>query len=317
MYNNYQKMLIIILIATPLFLSSQKLFSQDVVRCGVQGLTLQQHQDLTNQYNQWLAKGNVINSPEVFYIPIAFHIIRYDNGDANVTDQQIIDQIEVLNASYSNTSFRFILRSIERINNTAWTNHSWGSQEEIQMKQTLAIDPQYILNIYTCALDDGPLGYAWFPWSFPEDSYRHGAVIKYSTLPGGGLNGYNEGDTGTHEVGHYLGLFHTFELGCTAPGDEVDDTPYEESDAHGCPVGRNTCPSPGDDPIHNFMDYTWDSCMDHFTPGQATRMWNKISQYRPSLFPISVTVDQNAKVEHDYQTPSLVNGMEILLRIIQ
>jgi hypothetical protein len=69
-----------------------------------------------------------------------------------------------------------------------------------------------------------------------------------------------------------------------APGDEVDDTPFEASPAYGCPVGRNTCPAPGDDPVHNYMDYTDDACLTEFTSGQVARAHEIVPVYRPSLF---------------------------------
>ena len=78
---------------------------------------------------------------------------------------------------------------------------------------------------------------------------------------------YSLGDTRTHEVGHWLMLEHTFAHGCSASGDWVVDTPPEAMPQFDCPVGADTCAAPGEDPIHDFMDYSQDSCMWMFTQG--------------------------------------------------
>jgi hypothetical protein len=215
-------------------------------------------------------------------IPVAFHVIR-SGSTGNVPMSQIEDQIDVLNAAFAGTSFSFFLSTVTNTNNSSWFNNCSRTSTENAIKSALAVDPTNTLNIYTCRPSGGILGWAVFPWSFSQSNFRHGVVVLYSSLPGGTAAPYNLGDTVTHEVGHYLGLYHTFQGGCSGSGDQVADTPAEASPAFGCPTGRNTCSSPGNDPITNFMDYTDDSCMFQFTGGQSSRMNSIVATYKSGL----------------------------------
>jgi Pregnancy-associated plasma protein-A len=221
-------------------------------------------------------------------IQVAFHVIRKDTtlAGGNVPQSQIDAQIRVLNSSYagstggSNTGFRFQLASVDRTTTRQWFRLTPGSRAEVEMKTSLHEGGSSTLNIYTAVLGQRLLGWATFPWDYRSDPAYDGVVLLYSSLPGGSASSYNDGDTGTHEAGHWLGLFHTFQGGCIAPGDSVGDTPFEASPASGCPKGRDTCSQAGLDPITNFMDYSIDSCMFAFTGGQGTRMRQSWTAYR-------------------------------------
>jgi len=212
------------------------------------------------------------------------HVITTASGGGNVS-ARVPDQIAVLNNSFSaatggsNTGFGLVLKSVTVTANNNWFNARPGSGPEKQMKNALHQGDAGALNIYTTS-GGGYLGWATFPWNYSSNPSYDGVVVAYDSLPGVRNWAYDEGDTAVHEVGHWLGLYHTFQGGCTNPGDSVSDTPAEASPAYGCPTGRDTCAATGLDPITNFMDYSDDSCMFQFTAGQGTRMGSAWTSYR-------------------------------------
>jgi hypothetical protein len=214
-------------------------------------------------------------------VDVYVHVIRSADGTSgNVSLGQITNQIGVLNDAFASGGFTFQLASVAMVNHNAWFTMGYGSPEERAAKTALRKGGKAALNIYTANPGGGLLGWATFPWSYARSPTQDGVVLLYSSLPGGGEENYEEGDTGTHEVGHWLGLYHTFQGGCSRNGDDVSDTAAEKSPAYGCPVGRDTCKGGGPDPIRNFMDYTYDACMNTFTLGQDSRSNQYFTAYR-------------------------------------
>jgi hypothetical protein len=214
-------------------------------------------------------------------IDVYFHVITSSTNQGSLTPGQIAAQIDVLNDAFASGNWTFNLKSTDVTANDAWYTMGHGSTAERAAKEALRQGGPADLNIYSANLGGGLLGWATFPSSYAGSPDMDGVVLLYSSLPGGSATNYNLGDTGTHEVGHWLGLYHTFQGGCNGSGDVVSDTAAEQSPAYGCPVGRDSCRrQSGLDPIENFMDYTYDSCMFEFTSGQASRMQASWDAYR-------------------------------------
>ena len=227
-----------------------------------------------------LANGSV--TIETVFHSISDH--ELSAAEKNRFETMIEDQMDVLNAAFSgatasdaaDTPFRFELAEINWVVNDAWYDVVPGKVER-DMKKALHKGDSETLNVYSANIGAGLLGWAYYPKGYNNGrDYIDGVVILDESMPGGLDEGepwkYGLGDTLTHEVGHWLLLYHTFNNGCSASGDFVADTPKEAVPQFDCPVGADTCAAPGLDPIHNFMDYTQDSCMDMFTEGQAERM---------------------------------------------
>ncbi len=227
---------------------------------------------------------NPIQALAARVIPVYFHVIQSSTSpNGGVTTQMINDQMTVLNNAFASANISFSLIEIDRTTNDAWYTVQPGTTAETQMKTALRKGGKESLNLYTGGIGGGLLGWATFPADYARSPSRDGVVMLNASMPGGNAAPYNLGDTGTHEVGHWAGLYHTFQGGCTNTNDSVSDTPAEKSPAYGCPTGRNTCTTskfPGNDPITNFMDYTDDSCMNTFSAGQISRMQTQLATYR-------------------------------------
>jgi hypothetical protein len=226
-------------------------------------------------------------------IPTVFHMISdHQNTPAEMArwEALIAAQMQVLNDSFGGTTaadaadtpFRFELQEITWTVNAEWFHVVPGKAGvERDMKKALYQGDARTLNVYAADIGGGLLGWAYFPKGYNNGrDFIDGVVILDESMPGGTVVPYNEGDTLTHEVGHWLMLEHTFAHGCSASGDWVADTPREATPQFFCTEGADTCPEPGLDPIHNFMDYTEDFCMNMFTQGQADRMSDAWLQFR-------------------------------------
>ena len=216
-------------------------------------------------------------------ISVHFHVIDIGlpaSSASSVSDEQITAQIAGLNRAFALTGWSFVLTSSERTTNATWFVMDYNSVAEQQAKSALRRGGPRDLNIYTANLGGGLLGWATFPANYAQRPSNDGVVLLFDSLPGGHAPLYNEGDTAVHEVGHWMGLYHTFQGGCTKQNDLVADTPAEKSAAYDCIGGRDTCRAGGLDPVTNYMDYGTDACMDEFTPDQDTRMDYQFSAYR-------------------------------------
>ncbi len=229
-------------------------------------------------------------------IPTYFHIVlpaaEKDNGSTVAEDRMrtmVTNQVAVLNEAYAGrggetpsvaTPFSYSLLSVDISYNDAWYAVVPGAVEK-EMKAATRKGGTNALNVWTANIGDDLLGWATFPTK--RIGTDDGVVILDESMPGGTAGKYALGDTLPHEVGHWLALFHTFQGGCNGKGDAVADTAAEAQPQFDCPVGADSCAkSPGVDPIHNYMDYTQDSCMYQFTAGQVARMSDAWTQYRAS-----------------------------------
>ena len=259
---------------------NQDAFIASGARCATRDLTPERRDQVDREIAGHLKQGGGAPGATGGVIDVYFHVITSSDGKGDVPDRQINNQMKVLNAAFANWGWTFNLAGVDRTANDAWFAMEPGTTAERDAKAALRVGSADDLNVYSANPGAGLLGWATFPSSYASRPSDDGVVILFSSVPGGSAAPYNQGDTATHEVGHWMGLYHTFQGGCSNRNDTVDDTAAERSPAFGCPVGRDSCPRGGLDPIENFMDYTDDACMFQFTGGQDARMDAQFSTYR-------------------------------------
>lgn len=246
-----------------------------------------------------------------FVIPVVFHIMHDNGPELNVTRDQILSQIDVLNEDYGrygngfnthdlglDTKIKFCLASIDPngestdgVNLVAYSgtqgHDPFATGQDLAMKELAAWDPLKYMNVYIVRSIQGQTaGYAYFPDEAAGTLYD-GLVIDFRQLGREGT-AVALGRTGTHEVGHYLALLHPWGLSdtvCGARGDYCDDTPEVPFQFFSTSPSCFHPPSCGDSlrQIENYMDYSEDPCLNMFTICQSQRMRTAISRYRYEL----------------------------------
>lgn len=237
------------------------------------------------------------------YIPVVVNVV-YNTSAENITDGQVKSQIDVLNKDYNATNIEVlhqgqydfagynsvianckIVYVLDRIVRRQTTVTSFSTNDAMKKTSSGGLDPTdptTKLNMWSCNMGGGILGYAQFPGGSASSD---GVVILYSAFgtsqAGASEKNYNEGRTATHEIGHWLGLRHIWgDRRCG--NDYVDDTPLHDAANYQCPGAghRSLCTGAPLEQYMNYMDYTYDLCMYMFTKGQLARMDGYISTSR-------------------------------------
>jgi hypothetical protein len=271
------------------------------IEAGIQALTHNPHQLNT------LRKA-------VITIPVVVHVIYHPSLSAqNISYSRVVEQINVLNQDFrgsnpdtaqvpalfkglvADAQIQFCLATRDPIGNwtdgvtrTQTTKTSFGMGDDALIKSTSggghdAWDRDKYLNIWVCNLTGNVLGYTQLPGG---PAHLDGLVICYKYFGKTGASPpYHKGRTTTHEVGHWLNLYHIWgdDNGACWGSDYCDDTPNQAGDNYACPTFPHASCSNTSDMYMNYMDYVDDACMFMFTPDQKTRMLAVLASTRSSL----------------------------------
>lgn len=314
-------------------------FHQTGTRCGTDALVLQSINDFQSiagtpsdcTFSRTRIEPEYEPSVEKYRIPVVVHIIQQTNGTGAISDSRVHSQIEVLNEDFqaisgslgapgTDVQIEFYLAEFDENGNpttgiTRSTNNTWYNDGG-SYYNTLAWDTNRYLNIYTNSAS-GNLGYVpTLPQGGIAGSNSDRVVVLHSTFGRNApLNPFHLGRTTTHEVGHYLGLEHTFSGGCSnsyTSGDLILDTNPESSPTFGCPGSRTSCGSQA--PFHNYMDYSDDICMNQFTPEQANRMRCSLINYRPDLYELAAGPCSAADLVQPYGSLNFLDVSSFLVQ---
>ena len=262
----------------------------------------------------WISKNTSSSKsmPNLITIPVVVHVI-YKNSSQNISDAQIFSQIDILNEDFrmnnsdassvpsafagaaADCEIEFCLAVRDPdgnvttgITRTYTTTSSFSDYTSMKYSSTGGQDAwntSDYLNIWVCNLASGLLGFATFPGG---NSSTDGVVCDYAYFgnTGTATSPYDLGRTATHEVGHWLNLYHIW--GDSYCGnDYVSDTPKHEESNYGCPSypHASSCSGTGSsgEMFMNYMDYTNDACMFMFSTGQKNRMRATLNGSRSSL----------------------------------
>lgn len=308
------------------------------------GYSKQKNEIIETKWSSFIKQGQSrIMSEDTLVLPVVFHII-HQNGPENISDNAVLNALDRLNEAFANaggydqgsgvnTHIRFCLVKQDPDGNfTSGINHVYTDLPEIIpsihdgfLKSLINWDTERFINIWvvkeiTAEFSEQVCGgrisdiagYATLPTS--HGSINDGIVVESKSM-----------NTVIHEMGHYLGLFHTFSGGCsnadcTTDGDMVCDTPPQLLSGARCDGTSNTCntdvlsgfSSDQNDLPFNFMDYS--SCPHDFTPGQKERMRFMILNVRNSLL-TQTTCEQicttPAKADFSFLTGPFVTGSAI------
>lgn len=321
--------IIVILLGLTCFVKAQNYCGFDELRA----LHIQTHAERsaeTDFNHQILNRMNALKNGQrlgIVTVPVVVHVL-HENGDENIPDDQIQTAIEQLNAAFENvapfvnpdgvdTEIRFCLAGTDPdgeyttgiIRTETEYTEVFVPSQELAMKDVSRWDPLKYLNIWLVKElvrepnNYGVIGFATFP-------DQHGSDLDGVVVEAGYFGSdFDYSKVHMHEIGHYLGLYHTFENGCPnddcqTSGDWICDTPPDQQAFSAlCYDGANTCDTDDDDlsennpfrPIElggtgdafdekdNFMDYSNLYCMNQFTSEQGFRMKAVLTDVRFSL----------------------------------